>query len=104
MSDTINITGLDKAKLLAALYNASKGQGMGAMNPASKRPMQIEEAEVIVKNHLDEKLPLDFDYVHGRIMKVNISGDALDPSLYDRDVGAGAAAAVVEALRRDGAT
>lgn len=39
----INIADLDKAEVLAALYNASKPQGMGFMHydPA---PMGVEEA------------------------------------------------------------
>ena len=33
-----------------------------------------------------------FDYLKGRVMKIDLSGDSeLDPRLYDRDNGAGAA-------------
>ena len=39
-----------------------------------------------------------FDYVHRRVIKVDLSGDDFSPRLYDRDNGAGAAAAALEPL------
>ncbi|MBA7541333.1 hypothetical protein ES705_33644 [subsurface metagenome] len=80
----ISLIGLDKAEVLAALYNASKPQGMGFFHSDSK-PMTSKEAGVLLKQ------TTDFDYVQGRIMKVNLSGDTFDPWLYDRDNGQGAA-------------
>ncbi len=32
-----------------------------------------------------------FDYLYGRVMKIDIRGDVLDPGLYDRDNGPDAA-------------
>ena len=32
-----------------------------------------------------------FDYIGGRVIKTDISGDSIDPSLYDRDNGEGRA-------------
>ena len=51
----INIHGLDKAKLLAGLYNNSKIQGMGffgqlARGSKSGQPMTIEEAREEIAN------------------------------------------------------
>jgi hypothetical protein len=40
-----------------------------------------------------------FDYLKGRVMKVNLKGDILDATWYDRDIGNGAAKAIVDALR-----
>jgi len=40
-----------------------------------------------------------FDYLSGRVMKVDLSSDELDPWLYDRDNGQGAAARMINALR-----
>ena len=40
-----------------------------------------------------------FDYLHGRVMKVDIGTDTMDDSLYNRDNGEGAAAVVIERLR-----
>ncbi len=43
-----------------------------------------------------------FDYLHGRVMKIQIQGDILNPRLYDRDNGPGAAANVIRELRESG--
>lgn len=73
-----------KAAVLAALYNASKPQGMGWLQYDS-RQMTEEEAENILTD------VTSFDYVGGRVMKVDLTGDEFDPRLYDRDNGEGAA-------------
>lgn len=39
-----------------------------------------------------------FDYLHGRVMKIDLAGDELDPWAYDRDNGQGAAQEVVNSL------
>jgi len=88
---TINLEGLDKAAVLAALYNAAKPQGMGFLHYDPK-PMSVEEAQ--------ELLPQgDFDYLKGRAMKVDLSGDQLDTWGYDRDNGEGAAQQAIDSLR-----
>ena len=82
----INISELDKADVLIALYENSKPQGLGwlqEMVPHST--MTREEA-----NELLEQTTY-FDYLKGRIMKVDLSGDEFNPVLYDRDNGEGAA-------------
>ena len=43
-----------------------------------------------------------FDYLQGRVMKVRIQGDELDPRLYDRDNGEGAAEQAIWVLRQTG--
>jgi len=86
MSGTINIKNMDKAEVLAKLYNSSKVQGMGAFH-AKPRKMTIAEAK-----HLLDAGTTHFDYLHGKIMKINLKGDTLVPWLYDRDNGEGAAA------------
>ncbi len=95
MSDqSVSIRGLDKAKVLAALYNGARAQGAGFIHydPA---PMNEEEAHQILEGGQTY-----FDYVKGRVMKVDLSGDEVDPYLYDRDNGRGAVAEIVTALRR----
>lgn len=88
---TISLKGLNKGKVLAALYNASHPQGMGILHfdPA---PMTTEEAESLLKRQTD------FDYLKGRVMKVDLTGEELDPWLYDRDNGQGAAKRVIDSL------
>ena len=80
----MDISKLDKADVLAALYNAARPQGLGFPHYTPK-PMTKDEAAELLKGH-DY-----FDYVHGRVMKVDLRGDTLDPRLYDRDNGDGAA-------------
>lgn len=101
----INIANLPKSKLLAALYNASRQQGMGFMNATGRLDMTPDEAEGVIDNHTytDPRDGKDrigyFDYLHGRILKVDINGDELRPHLYDRDNGQGACESVVQNLR-----
>ena len=106
----ISIKGLDKAAVLAALYNASHPLRMGFLHYDPK-PMTIEEAREMIGAgddttqafgkfvHGDRQLY--FDYLKGRVMKVDLSGDELDPRLYDRDNGQGAAARAIAALTAD---
>ena len=89
----IDISGLDKAEVLAALYNASCPQGLGFLN-ASPGDMSVEQARELLKQG-DY-----FDYLHGRVMKVCLRGDLLDPCLYDRDLGQGAAARAIAHLKK----
>ena len=81
-----------KAKVLAALYNRAKPLGMGFLH-FTPEPMTEKEAQ----DMLDSGQTY-FDYVKGRVMKVNFKDDEFDPYLYDRDNGEGAAAKVVEGL------
>jgi len=54
--------------------------------------MTTEEAASLLESHTY------FDYLKGRVMKVDLSGDELDPWLYDRDNGHGAAKRVIDSL------
>lgn len=99
-----NIANLPKAELLAALYNASRQQGMGFMDPTGRLDMTTAEAEGVIAKYSregsDNKLRISyFDYLHGRVLKVDINGDELRPHLYDRDNGQGACDLVVQNLR-----
>lgn len=89
---TINIKGLNKAKLLAALYNASKTQGFGILQFEAK-PMTEDEAAVLLERQTY------FDYLKGRVMKIDLSSDELRTDLYNRDVGYGVAESIVEDAR-----
>lgn len=89
----ISLKGLNKAAVLAALYNASKPQGLGFLHYDST-PMTKREAKKLLKHQTD------FDYLNGRVMKVNLDGDTLDPWGYDRDNGSGSAKAALDSLSR----
>lgn len=87
----INIEKANKAEVLAALYNRSKVQGMGFMQ-AKPGAMTTEEAAELLKE------TTYFDYLHGKVMKIDLSGPELHPGLYDRDLGQGACAAAVNGI------
>ena len=92
---TVDITGLDRAAVLQALYNYARPQGMGHLHPKSRDSLQRGEAEELVGGR-DY-----FDYVHGRVIKVRLQEGAtrFNAALYDRDNGPGAAASAIAALR-----
>lgn len=94
MSDTINISGLDKAEVLAALFNASRQQGMGLLDTSGASSMTVEDARKYTSGE-DEQY---YDYLRGRVMKVDLSRDELRTGLYDRDNGYGAAARALAQL------
>ena len=92
----MNIAGLDKAAVLAALYNGARQQGLGYLMGAGYLPMTADQArEEIAARGKD----LYFDYLHGRVMKMNLSGDEVDTALYNRDNGHMAAENIIENLR-----
>ncbi|WP_334158533.1 hypothetical protein [Achromobacter insolitus] len=80
----MNIRGFRKPAVLAALYNASQPLGMGFLQ-YDPTPMTEEEAEHLLKHQQC------FDYLKGRVMKIDLRGDTLDTWGYDRDNGQGAA-------------
>lgn len=92
----VSIMGLNKAAVLAALYNNSKVLGMGILH-ATGKPMLIEEAQEII----DEGI-FSFDYLHGKVMKVDIEGDEFSSWGYDRDNGENTAETVIQRLRETG--
>ena len=89
--ESIDIKGMDKGKILAALYNASQPLGLGFLQ-ATPENMTVEEARGLTEEYAY------FDYLKGRVMKVDLSGDMLNPYLYDRDNGQGAARKALEGI------
>lgn len=90
----IDIEGLDKAEVLHALYHRSHVQGLGILQAIPA--YTVEDA----RRDLDEQPGYYFDYLHGRVLKVDLFGDSFDSRLYDRDCGEGAAEAAINELRR----
>ena len=145
----VNISGLDKAKVLHALYHASRCMGMGFLQARNELTVEacrelvdpwyngdkeilqdklvgmIGQKDQVYKAHelLDELLQAEteddvikvwlkcaeafkpkqlyFDYLYGRIMKVDLSRDYFDPRLYDRDNGPGAAERAIQRLKEN---
>lgn len=89
----ISIKGKDKAEVLSRLFNASGPQGFGVLH-FQLQDMSIETARQLI----GERGSLYFDYLQGRVLKVDLEGDELDPWAYDRDNGQGAAARALEGL------
>ena len=91
----MDISGLDKAVLLSALYNGSKQQGMGFLDKRGAEGMTVDQA----REELSKNEGMYFDYLHGRVMKVGLIGDNLSTGSYNRDNGPGAAESIIESLR-----
>jgi hypothetical protein len=81
----MDISKLNKAEVLAALYNAALPQGMGFLH-YTPEPMTTAEAQTILNTG-----ETYFDYLKGRVMKVDLSKDELRTALYNRDNGPDAA-------------
>lgn len=88
----IFIGDLDKAEVLVALYNASKPLGMGFLHFDPKPMTRDEAAEEL-------RFGTRFDYLHGRVMKVDLAEDMLYTRMYNRDNGDGAAERVIAEIR-----
>ena len=80
--------GISDVQVLVALYNASRPLGMGFLQVTSG-DMSVEEAETIYKAMPERMGRHYFDYLRGRVMKVDVSDHPLDLRLYDRDNGSG---------------
>ncbi len=87
----IDISKLNKGEVLAALYNNSKPLGTGRLC-YKPTPMTKEEAETLLETRTY------FDYLVGRVMKVDLSKDTFSPAGYDRDNGEGAAESALHNL------
>ena len=93
----MNIQGLNKAEVLATLYNASKVQGMGFLQDDGK-VMTTKDAEIILKERGGNTY---FDYLKGKVMKIDVGQDELDTRLYNRDNGKDAAERALSKLFQD---
>lgn len=88
---------IDKATLLAALWNNAKPPPEGFPHHSGAGHMNREQAA----EHLGRRTW--WDYLDGRILKLHLGGNTLDPRAYDRDNGPGLASAVITRIRKTGA-
>ena len=86
---TVNIAGLDKAKVLQALHQNSKAQGMSFLH---EKAVSIEDCE----HQLARSSYVD--YFAGRVIKCDLGKDEFDTWGYDRDNGDGAAQKAIDLL------
>ena len=119
MSTPVIIADLNKADVLAALFNATNPGGMGFLQ-ASNGPtvMDRAHAEKLLSGGQDatgdypvgfaalHSSRIYFDYVYGRCLKTDLSSNTdFDPWGFDRDNGGdGAAQRVIDHLRATGST
>jgi len=89
----MNIAGISKSRLLAALYNASKPIGLGHLHYTPEDMTETQAASLIA-----ERPYMYWDYLNGRVMKIDLSTDEVDTRLYNRDNGEGAAEAVLSKI------
>ena len=87
----MNIAKYNKAEILAALYNGSKPQGLGLLH-YDPTPMTKEEAQRCLNQ------ATYFDYLKGRVMKIDLSTDELRTELYNRDNGEMSAENIIKEL------
>ncbi len=85
----IDITGLDKGEVLAALINGGSPMGMGVLHYRTVTPDEV-------RIHAQYGY---VDYCCGVPIKSDLRGDSFEERLYDRDQGDGRAAAIIAALR-----
>lgn len=99
----VSIKGMDKAEVLLALWQASQMQGMSFLGFLASGELTLEQAqkEIQERKHtgFDGKDSIYFDYLNGKVMKVDLGQDEFDPRLYDRDNGEGAAQRAIDNLK-----
>jgi hypothetical protein len=89
---TIDITGLGKAALLYRLWSGTITASF--FESAGIQPAGFNMAAATTAAHKGY-----IDYFGGRPIKLDLSGDSVDPYLYDRDAGKGACASAVGDVR-----
>ncbi|WP_410570602.1 hypothetical protein [Amycolatopsis sp. cmx-4-61] len=110
----IDIAGLAKEQVLAALYNHAAAVGRGSLHPRNEETANSDVARTLWRTHgeLDGQSwrrwrrikHIRFDYVHGRLLKVVFRGSSVDVTGFDRRYGPGAAGRVIARLRSGGSS
>lgn len=90
----ISIRGIPKADLLEALWHRSKPAAWFA---DSKMPAPVFDRHSAVADA--KRTGWRLDYIKGRVIKSDLSGDKVNPWGFDRDNGNGAFEECVAALR-----
>lgn len=91
--DLIDISGLDKYEVTAALHAGTHSQGLGVLHDTGA--LTADE----LRTAFPDGIPEYFDYLRGRVMKVGLTKDSFNPRGYDMDNYPGAAADVIARLR-----
>ena len=106
MSDIqmVDISGLDKAAVLATLFNASAPRGMGFIQARfGPSIMTVEDAQQVINAGGTNRGKLSFDYLFGRPLGVDLNGGELNPWGFDPvNGGTGTAKRFIDDLRANG--
>lgn len=97
----IDISGIDKARLLQELHKRAGPPGRAAAERERYDELSYAEAEAWLRRAYSTwSKKYSFDYVHGRPVKVDFDNDTLREGwLFDRDAGEGKCLEAVEAAR-----
>ena len=97
---SIDIRGLDKAKVLKTLWDHSHVQEKSYLSRqrVDDSGFTIEMAQREIDCCKDHRL--QFYYVYGHVIKCDITDDEFDPWLYDEACGEGAAQKAINDLRK----
>ncbi|WP_406346432.1 hypothetical protein OH787_06020 [Streptomyces sp. NBC_01547] len=114
---TIDITGLDRAALISALYNHARPTGLGHLVDGSGSSMDVETARALLNSaptvtvresppaerpYTDTFGTLFVGYLRGRPLHIAVIGAELECDRYDSTYGAGAADRALALLSRTG--
>lgn len=91
----VDVRGIPKDHLLLAMWSSSSIALFYEIFDVPAPNLDLQEAG----RELEHGGKLD--YVQGRVIKTDISGNCVHPNLYDRDNGLGALRNVVESLRQE---
>ncbi len=87
----IDISRFDKARVLQALFYQTKPQVMGIAHYDSNYKLNIEDAKIILQRNNGK-----IGYLHGRLLKIDLSGNVLDVGRFNYYNGAGVAQAAIQ--------
>ena len=82
-----------KDEVLVVLYNNSITVGLGMLHHDPTDTMTLETAQVLIQKQSY------FDYLGGRVLKLNFDNEVLDTWLYNRDNGEGVAEKLISQLK-----
>lgn len=88
----IDIKNLNKAEVLAALFNSAKPKE-GKLKNYNSHPMSTGFARFLIRQQKS------FGLLEDRVLNIDLSGLEFDPSQYDLHNGEGAAERVIKSLR-----
>lgn len=92
MASAIDISGLDKARLLVKLHEYGRSLLFEMFPTMSEEKLYIAAQQQLEKNP-------NIDYFEGCAIKTNLGADVVDPYLYDRVAGWGTFARAVASMR-----